>query len=75
MNSKILSERSKCIDCADRYPACQDHCEYGQALKKARLERKHEEWVMMRGDTLARNQQVDSIMRYKRSTGYYRKRR
>lgn len=26
----------KCISCNDRFPGCQDHCEYGRAAKAMR---------------------------------------
>lgn len=26
----------KCIKCTDRYPGCQDHCQYGQEAKAER---------------------------------------
>ena len=29
----------ECIDCKKRYPACQDHCEYGMEGKKMLNER------------------------------------
>lgn len=30
----------KCITCKDRYPGCQDHCEYGRAAKAERQKKK-----------------------------------
>ena len=30
----------KCIACKDRFPGCQDHCEYGQAAKAERQKKK-----------------------------------
>lgn len=31
----------KCISCNDRFPGCQDHCEYGIAAKAERQKKKH----------------------------------
>lgn len=30
----------KCVSCNDRFPVCQDHCEYGRAAKAERQQRK-----------------------------------
>lgn len=32
----------RCMDCPDRYPGCQDHCEYGIKLKTERERQKKE---------------------------------
>lgn len=31
---------NKCKNCTRRFPACQDHCEYGEAAKKQRADEK-----------------------------------
>lgn len=48
----------KCISCNDRFPGCQDHCEYGRA---AAAERPKGKTITERGARLLRRQEIQEV--------------